>query len=91
MRVRGQLLIRSLLCDFAIGADANDAVRSFDGRKTMRNANRSVVLLKELAQSLVDKRLRFGIQRASSLIQDENVRLFDECSCNGYALLLSTR
>lgn len=56
----------------------------------MRNADCRVLLLQKLTQRLVDQSFGFGVQSASSFVEDENVRLLDESARDGYALLLAT-
>jgi hypothetical protein len=87
----GQLFVSAFLSDLALSIDADDTVGTFDGRKTMRNANRRIVVQEKLAQSLIYKGLGLCVESACCLIEDENVGLLDQCSCNGNALLLSTR
>lgn len=57
----------------------------------MCNADSGVVLLEQLAQSLVDKCLGLRVQSTCRLIKDEDVRLLDKGSRDGNALLLPTR
>jgi hypothetical protein len=57
----------------------------------MSDADGGVVIEKKLAQCLVDKRFRLSVQSARCFVKNENVGLFDKRSCNGDALLLSTR
>jgi hypothetical protein len=49
VRVGGQLLICAFLGNLAIGVDANNAIRALDGRQTVRNADRGVVVGQQLA------------------------------------------
>jgi hypothetical protein len=47
--IRGEFLIGAFFGDFAVGADANDAVGTLDRRQTMGDADGSIFLLEELA------------------------------------------
>jgi hypothetical protein len=47
--VGGEFLVGAFFGNLAIGADANDAVRTLDRRQTMRDTDGGIFLLKELA------------------------------------------
>lgn len=61
VRIRRKFLVRALLSNLSVGADTDDAIRSLDSRKTMRDADSSVLLFQKFAECLVNQGLRFGV------------------------------
>lgn len=49
VRVGGQLLVCAFFGNLAVSINANDAVRTLDGRQTVSNADRGVVLGQQLS------------------------------------------
>jgi hypothetical protein len=55
----------------------------------MSDADGRIVLLEKFVQSLVNKRLRFGVQCARCFVENEDVRLLDQRACNSNTLFLT--
>lgn len=51
------------LGDAAVGADADDDVAALDRAQAMGDGNGGVVALQEAAESLVNERFGFGVER----------------------------
>jgi hypothetical protein len=89
--VRAECGISAALGHSAVVAYADDGVGALDRRQSMRDGDRCVVAGQECGQRLVHESLGFGIERTRGLVEDEDVWIFKERTCNGDALLLSTR
>ena len=57
----------------------------------MSNRNGRVVTSQQGRQSLVHKCLGLGVEGARRFVKDENVRILEQCTGNGNALLLTSR
>lgn len=88
--IRAELLVGAFFGYSTVSIDADDTVRALDCRQAMCDANSCIVLLEEFVECLVDKSLRLGIECTCCLVEDENVGLLDECSCNGDTLFLAS-
>ena len=55
----------------------------------MRNRDGRVVALEEGVQGLVDERLALRIEGRRGFVQDEDVRILEQCARNGDALFLA--
>ena len=56
----------------------------------MGDANSCVVFLEKLVKRLVHKSFGLGVQSTRGFVEDEDVGLLDECSCDGNTLLLAS-
>jgi len=74
--------------------EADDEIGILDGGESVSNHDDSLALAsvsENFVESLLHLMLRLSIKGTRCFIQEENLRLSDECSCNGYSLLLTTR
>lgn len=56
----------------------------------MGDADSCVVFLEKLVKRLVHKSFRLGVQSTRGFVEDKDVGLLDECSCDGNTLLLAS-
>ena len=75
------------LGDDAVG-DGDDAARLADGGQAMGDDQGSAALCQGV-EGLLDLGLGDGVQRRGGLVQDQDGRVFQENSRNGYPLLLA--
>src|SRR5260370_7588331 len=76
--------------DDASGFDHQDLLRAPNGRKPVRDHERSSAA-HQVAQALLNQRFGFGIEAGSSLIEDEDARVGKNGSRDGHPLLLAPR
>ena len=80
----------SLFDDLTLAHD-DDLVGVHDCRQAMGDHDHSLLLLlEERVKSLLDLMFAFGIERAGSLIEEQDARLADESTSDGDTLLLAT-
>ncbi len=84
-----QLPMSPLLNQFPPLQD-KDPVGVLNRRQSVRNDNSRDISLGEPSQGLLDLFLILPVQGRSGLVQDEKLRVFAECSSNGYSLFLAT-
>lgn len=83
--------MRPNLCDFAIVENA-DKVSILDSTETVRNSKCDPIAdLGRLIQCILNDLLTFSIQRTGRLVEQQNLGVSDESSCNRNALPLSAR
>ena len=78
----------SPLCDFTTFHD-KDHIRILHGRNSLRN-NDLGCIRNFFPHRLSDQRIRLSVNRRSRIIQNQDLRLLQKCSCNTQSLFLST-
>ena len=93
-----ELVVDSLLCEklrvgpllgYFAPLDHNNAVSTIDSGETVSNDNGGPSL-SGLVQCLLNNLLTLRVQGRGGLIKEEDLGISDQCSSDGYPLLLST-
>jgi len=86
-----EFVVGPALYDFTLVKDDN-FVGVFDGTQTMSDNDDGLpAKLNQLVEGLLHLVLTFGVQGTGGFVQEENLRLADESTSNGYTLLLPAR
>ena len=88
VRSRQQLGMAALFQHTAL-VEHDDVVRVLDRGQAMRDHQRGAVLHQSL-HGFLDQALRFGIQRAGGLVEDQDRRVLEDRARDGDALALAT-
>lgn len=84
-----ELGVRADLCDAAVGANADNDVAALNCAKAMGDGDGGIVALEKLREGLVDEGFGLGVEGRCGFVEDENIRVFEQGTRDGDALLLA--